>query len=256
MCGESKALKLGALLGPVTKAAAKETLAEQAKQYVREGFTSLWASHTVGRGFMLTDPIVTLSVAATATKDVEIGTAILQLPLYQPLDLAHRVLSLHQICGDRLILGVGAGSTESDFSVFGQDHASRFSTFNQALATIRSGYMNGGEARAALSPWPGMVQPPIFYGTWGKGVNRAATEFDGWIASAHYRTSDELADAAARYRSAGGGRAIVSTIIVDRDTDLGALKDKLVRFANIGFDDAVLMFYPGSPSPDKVRQLI
>jgi hypothetical protein len=93
-------------------------------------------------------------------------------------------------------------------------------------------------------------------GTWGKGVTRAATEFDGWIASALHRTPDQVIDALGRFRTAGGQRAIVSTIQIGPDTDLGLIGENLNRFAAAGFDDAVVMISPGGPAAETVRQLL
>ena len=87
---------------------------------------------------MVTDPFVAMTVAATVTEGVEIGSAILQLPLYQSADLAHRVLSLQQVCGDRLLLGVGAGSTANDFAAFGRSFEARFRDFTTTLADLRA----------------------------------------------------------------------------------------------------------------------
>ncbi len=250
-------MKLGALLGPITDPSRSDFLAEQAKALEGEGFGSLWTAQAVGRGFMLTDPIVALTVAASVTRSVEIGTAVLQVPLYDPLDLAYRVLSLQQVCGDRLRLGVGAGSTQNDFDTFGRDYESRFQDFETALATLREVFAHGGSGARQLSPWPAVQGgPPIFYGTWGKGVERAAQEFDGWIASGMHRTPEQVAAAAARYQAAGGGRAIVSTIQVGKDTDLGELRERFAVFSEAGFDDAVVMLLPGAPEPAAVRALL
>ena len=94
------------------------------------------------------------------------------------------------------------------------------------------------------------------YGTWGKGVERAAKEFSGWIASAHYRTPDEIESALKRYRAAGGQRAIVSTIQLPASRSLGEVDELLQRFEAMGFDDAVVMFLPGGVSPKEVRALV
>ena len=67
---------------------------------------------------------------------------------------------------------------------------------------------------------------------------------------------DEIIEGLNQYRSANGKRAIVSTIQVTKDTDIGELKDKLNRFSDAGFDDAVVMFLPGAPSIDQIRSLI
>jgi len=250
-------MRLGALLPPVLPDSPQNVLAEQARRYVGEGFESLWAAQAVGRGFMVTDPLLALAVAASVTEGVALGTAIVQVPLYQTMDLAHRVLSLQQICGDRLILGVGAGSTEQDFAAFERPFTSRFEDFTARMAQLRQVLRTGKLEGADLSAWPAVLGgPPLFLGSWGKGVERAASSFDGWLASAHYRTPSQVNAALARYRRAGGGRAVVSTIILPPFTDLGELKAKLDGFAEAGFDDAVVMFVTGGPEPAAVRRLV
>ena len=249
-------MRLGALLGPTLDTSPTE-IADQAKMLVDEGFESLWAVQVVGRGFMAPDPLIALSVAATVTTDVELGTAILQLPLYHPTDLAHRVLSLQQLCGARLTLGLGAGSTVQDFDAFERDFEARFRTFNESFVELSVALETGANATAELSPWPSVAGgPPLMYGTWGKGVERAAKEFSGWVASAHYRTPDELESAIQRYRAAGGQRAVVSTIQLPANRSLAEVEQLLQRFEAMGFDDAVVMFLPGGVSPQEVRKLV
>ena len=250
-------MRLGALLGPVTGEAPADWLAEQARTYAGEGFDSLWSAHALGRGFMLTEPFVALSVAATAAEGVELGTAVLQAPLYHPVDLALRIFSLHQICGERLVIGLGVGSTQSDFAALDRPFASRFDDFSSMTGVLREILRTGRHQGADVTPWPAVRGgPPLYLGTWGKGVERAAAEFDGWIASAHYRSAAQVIAALGRYRQAGGGRAVVSTIQLPPGTDLGELKAKLDRFAEAGFDDAVVLILPGGPSPESVRQLV
>ncbi len=250
-------MRLGALLGPIADAADARWLANQARHLVDAGFESLWSAQAIGRGFMLTDPFVALAAAAAVTDSVEIGTAVVQLPLYQPADLAHRVFSLHQMCGARLTLGVGAGSTAADFRALGREHADRFARFQASVAQLRELLATGIERDADLTPWPAVQGGPrLLLGSWGRGVEQAARTYDGWIASAMHRSPAELAAAHGRYRAAGGSRAVVSTIAVTHRTDLGELKNLLDQFAAIGFDDAVVMFHPGAPAPAQVRALI
>ena len=250
-------MRLGALLGPIADASIANALAEQARRYAGDGMQSLWSAQAVGRGFMITDPFVALSVAATVADSVENGTAVVQVPLYHPVELAHRVLSLQQICGGRLIFGVGAGSTERDFAAFGRDYAGRFATLRSSVETLRTVFATGRAGDTDLSPWPVVMGgPPLFLGSWGNGVLRAAREYDGWIASANYRTPEQVVAALTAYRQAGGGRAIVSTIQVPPAADLGELKAKLDRFADAGFDDAVVMILPGGPSAADVCKLL
>lgn len=250
-------MRLGALLGPIADAGAPGALAEQARRYAGEGLQSLWSAQAIGRGFMFTDPFVALSVAASVTESVEIGTAVIQVPLYHPVDLAHRVFSLQQICGERLILGVGAGSTERDFAAFGRNYSERFRQFTASVDELRTLFADGRLRDVDLSPWRAVAGgPPLFLGSWGNGVERAARAFDGWIASANYRTPAEVVAALERYRAAGGARAIVSTIQIAAGADLGELEARLDLFDEAGFDDAVVMFLPGAPGPAAIRKLV
>ncbi len=250
-------MRLGALLGPIADPAQAATLAEQARQYGAEGFASLWSAQAVGRGFMITDPLLALTVAAAVTERVEIGTAVLQIPLYHPVDLAHRVFSLMQLCGNRLILGVGAGSTASDFQAFGCDYETRFTDFNSRVKALRSLFATGRLDAVDLSPWPCVLGgPPLFLGSWGNGVERAARRYQGWIASGAYRSPEQVIAALDRYRAAGGGRAIVSTLQLGPKTDMGMMRAVLQRYADAGFDDAVVMLMPGGPTAAEARALV
>ena len=181
-------MRLGALLTPAD-GPNPHHLVEEAKAIEAAGFDSLWSAHAMGRGFMMHDPLTALAAAAAVTCRVELGSAILQLPIYHPTDIALKVLTLQQIAGGRLLLG-------------------------------------------------------------------AATEFDGWIASGMHRSPEECAAALATYRQAGGGRAVVSTILVTAETDLSALKERLQGYQDAGFDDAVVMIYAGGPTLEQVRSLV
>ncbi|MEM7016987.1 MAG: LLM class flavin-dependent oxidoreductase [Pseudomonadota bacterium] len=250
-------MRLGALLGIITDPTNPDALAEQARTLAGEGFDSLWTPQAIGRGFMMPDALTMLTTAAAVTKDVEIGTAVLQLPLYHPVELAHRVFSLMQLSGNRLTLGLGVGSTENDFIAFDRDYGARFKDFESRLQTLREVFATGKHGETDLSPWPAVQGGPLlFFGTWGKNVVRAAQEFDGWIASGMHRTPDQVVAKIPEYREAGGKRAMVSTIQVSAQTDLGELKTTLDKYSEAGFDDAVVMILPGGPTPAEVRKLV
>ena len=247
-------MNFGAVLAPFSPEHQERPLAERARLYADAGYTSLWAASSIGRGVFMADPFVALAVAATVTRGVELGTGIIQVPLHHPVELAHRVLSLVQVCGDRLILGVGAGSSETDFAALQRDYRGRLEALHRDLAPLLSLLRTGEWGELSLNPIPGPA-PPIFYGTWGSDIERAAREFDGWIASALFRGAGALETRLKRYRAAGGRRAIVTTIIVNPGSDLGKLRARLQQYADYGFDDAVIMFMPGAPDPERVRAL-
>lgn len=228
-------------------------VAPWAQRLVAAGFESLWTPHIVGRGSLVPDPFSTLAVAATVTADVELGTATVQLPLLHPADLAHRVLSLMALCGRRLSLGVSPGSTEADYLALERDYATRFETFRCHADRLRALLADGGDEHAQLAPAPDEGRPALMLGSWGRNVERAARDFDGWLASAYRCTPDEIVAAHERYRAAGGRRAVVCAIPVDDEDDLAGLATTLDRYSEAGFDDAVVLLSPHGPAPEEVR---
>jgi len=230
-----------------------------ARQVERAGFDSLWCFDAIGRGFILPDPLIALSVAATATERLTLGTCILQLPLRRPVELAHRILTASLVCGDRLLLGVGAGSTKADFDAVGLDYGARMQEFADTLAVMRRLWSGERVGAADLTPWPSTLGgPKLLIGSWSgkQWIPRAAKDFDGWIASAAKTSFATLADGIQRYRAAGGARAIVTNIAVDLGAPTTDLSDdepfhlrcaprdaaeRLSRLAALGFDDAILV---------------
>lgn len=223
------------------------------------GFDSLWCFDAIGRGFILPDPLIAVSLAAAVTKRLEVGTCILQVPLRRPVELAHRILTAHLVCQGRLLLGVGAGSTRADFDAIGLDYTQRMRLFEEALVVMRQLWQGEQVGAAHLAPWPATLGgPPLLIGSWGgkRWIPRAAQEFDGWIASAAMTRFNTLASGIERYRDAGGKRAIVTNIAVDLEASTSPLDDnapfhlrcapevaaeRLKRLVDLGFDDAVLV---------------
>ena len=248
-------MRLGATLVHLSDAA-PYPVARWAQRLVAAGFESLWAPHLVGRGSLVPDPFVALAAAATATADVEVATATVQVPLFHPAELAHRVLSLRAVCGDRLTVGVSPGSTETDYRTVDRPFGDRFTTFRQNLDRLRPLLADGADEQATIAP--GVFKaggPKLLLGSWGVNVERAAREFDGWLASGYRSTVDDILAAHDRYRAAGGHRAVVCAIPVDRPGDLWDTGQALRRYAQAGFDDAVVLIGPDGPSPEQVREL-
>jgi alkanesulfonate monooxygenase SsuD/methylene tetrahydromethanopterin reductase-like flavin-dependent oxidoreductase (luciferase family) len=225
----------------------------------RVGFDSLWAFDAIGRGFILPDPLIAVSVAAAVTQRLTVGTCILQVPLRRPVELAHRILTAHLACQGRLLLGVGAGSTKTDFDAIGLDFTTRMQQLDDALAVMRRLWQGEQVGAANLTPWPSVIGgPKLLIGSWSgkQWIPRAAKDFDGWIASAAKTSYATLADGIRRYRDAGGTRAIVTNIATDLAAPTDALADdvpfhlrcgrdaaadRLGRLADLGFDEAIVV---------------
>jgi alkanesulfonate monooxygenase SsuD/methylene tetrahydromethanopterin reductase-like flavin-dependent oxidoreductase (luciferase family) len=237
------------------------SLADAARRIEAAGFDSAWVFDSLGRGFLLPDPLTALSVAGTVTRTIELGTGVLQVPLRRPVELAHRVLTTHLVCGGRLRLGVGAGSTGADFAAVGVDFASRFRQLDASLAIMRKLWAGARVSEAELgTPWPTAAGgPPILIGSWAgsRWIERAAREFDGWVASGARSSWRLIAEGIARFRGFGGKRAVLTNVNVrlegekpspdgpDDPFDLVGPRtvalERLRHVKALGFDDVVLV---------------
>jgi alkanesulfonate monooxygenase SsuD/methylene tetrahydromethanopterin reductase-like flavin-dependent oxidoreductase (luciferase family) len=237
------------------------SLADAARRIEEAGFDSAWVFDSLGRGRLLPDPLTALAVAGTVTRRLELGTGVLQVPLRRPMELAHRVLTTHLVCGGRLRLGVGAGSTAADFAAVGVDFASRFRQLDESLAIMRQLWTGARVGDAELgAPWPiAAGGPPILIGSWAgsRWIERAAREFDGWVASGARSSWRLIAEGIARFRKLGGKRAVLTNVNVgleaekpspdgpDDPFDLigprSVAVERLRHLRELGFDDVVLV---------------
>jgi len=114
-----------------------DRVADYARRIEASGFPGIWVGDSLGRGRPTLDPLVELAVLAAVTRRVELGIGVLQLPLRHPIELAHRVQSVQALSGNRLVLGVGSGSTKADFDLLGYDYDKRFGTMRSSLDIMR-----------------------------------------------------------------------------------------------------------------------
>lgn len=239
-------------------------IADYARRIEAAGFPGIWVTDSLGRGWPTLDPLVALGALAAATKRLELGTAVLQVPLRHPIELAHRIQSVQALSGGRLRLGVGSGSTEADFKLLDRDYEARFRTLMSSLDTMRRAWkgepVNGG----VLTPWPGTEGgPPVLLGAWRnpRWIAYAAQQCRGWIASGLYSSWDDLENGMRLYRAAGGTNAVLANVIVDLNNrpepgslaaraqislvaQLPEARQRLKRIEQIGFDE-VLLVSPG-----------
>jgi hypothetical protein len=112
----------------------------------------------------------------------------------------------------------------------------------------------GADGDVDLTPWPAAGRGPrLFLAAWrGPMVTQAATEADGWIASAAYNDDRVLAEALGRFREAGGQRAIVTNIQVP--SEVGPAVERVRGLAAIGFDDAVV--FDRRPSEKRFQAIL
>jgi alkanesulfonate monooxygenase SsuD/methylene tetrahydromethanopterin reductase-like flavin-dependent oxidoreductase (luciferase family) len=132
-----------------------------------------------------------LSALAAATRRVELGTLVICMPFRNPALLAKMADALDEVSGGRLILGVGAGWHEPEFTAFGYPFDHRVSRFEEGFTILTSLLRQGSvdfegryyQARdCELRPrGPRPQGPPILVGTSGRRMLRlTAQRADLW----------------------------------------------------------------------------
>jgi probable F420-dependent oxidoreductase len=138
------------------------------------------------------DPFVALSFAAAATTSLRVLTNLCVVPYRNPFLTAKAVTSLDVLSGGRLILGVGAGYLEPEFTALGVDFSERNELFDEGLTAMKRAWAEDGmrmEGRhftvAGHTMLPRPVQqphPPIWVGGNSRRAIRRAVELgDGWM---------------------------------------------------------------------------
>ncbi|MFH9264394.1 LLM class flavin-dependent oxidoreductase [Streptomyces sp. NPDC017546] len=137
----------------------------------------------------------TLTAAATATERLRLGTLVTSPNFRHPVTLAKELISLDDISGGRITLGIGAGGSGFDATALGQDawtpseRADRFAEFVPLLdrlltedaVTERGKHYSAEEARNI----PGCVQRPrlpfAVAATGPRGLKLAARHGQAWV---------------------------------------------------------------------------
>ena len=95
-------------------------VAVRARRVEAAGFDGVWVGDGSYRRIApWPDPLSWLLAVAAGTESLEVGTAIFQVPLRSPVDLAQRFMTLRALTKDRLTIGVGPGSTATDYAAYG-----------------------------------------------------------------------------------------------------------------------------------------
>ncbi len=132
-----------------------------------------------------------LSAIAAATSTITVGTFVSCTSFRNPALLAKSAVTVDEISGGRLVLGLGAGWHEAEYRAFGYPFDHRASRFEEAFTIIRSLIQDGHvdfhgqyyQARdCELRPWgPRQGRLPLMIGSNGPRVLRiAAPHVQAW----------------------------------------------------------------------------
>lgn len=138
------------------------------------------------------DPLDSLTFAAAHTSTIGLGTAVLDIPFYNPLLLARRLATLDVLSEGRVIAGFGLGYSEDEYEATGTTASVRGRRADEFLEVLKLAwtadlvahegeFFTVPESRIDLKP----VQrpyPPIYLAAYAPAaLRRAALYADGWL---------------------------------------------------------------------------
>lgn len=199
-----------------------------AQQAERLGYDGVWGNdHVTAAPYVRakwSDPpsfyevLVTLATVGAHTRRVHLGTAVIVLPLRDPVLLARQAATLDQLTGGRLILGLGIGAYREEFLAHSPRlaDARRGDILDEGLEALRllftdreASYAGRHVAfeRVGLFPKPVQRPLPIYVGGHNeRAVSRAARLGQGWLPG--WRPFEEVRERTALLRrlTAAAGR--------------------------------------------------
>ena len=217
----------------------------------RLGYDGVWGNdHITAAPYVRThwaeppnfyEVLVTLAAVGAHTRRLHLGTAVLVLPLRDPVLLAKQVATLDHFTGGRLVLGVGLGAYREEFVAQWPRRARtrRGDLLDESLQALRRLFEEREASfagryvafeRIEMFPKPLQHPFPIYVGGHNEGaVARAARSGQGWLPG--WRPFDEVRERTALLRrlTAEVGRdpreveaAVQFTVVLGRTPEAAA----------------------------------
>jgi len=158
------------------------------------GFSSIWLPQhfVVGPKMRQFAASPVMGWLAGVTDGMAMGTAVLLLPMLNPVLLAEEAATLDHLTGGNFTLGVGLGYRDSEFQALGVERKSRVPRFveyvevmrrllTEETVTHRGRYLNFDNIGLSLKPKNPAGLPIWIGGTVDEAVKRAARIGDSWM---------------------------------------------------------------------------
>ena len=227
------------------------------------------------------DCMTMLSAIASTTKRIRLGTLVLVLPLYHPVQLAKSLATIDYLSNGRLIVGVGVGWNREEFDALGVRLSSRGKMMDECLQILRELWtrndvtFNGDFFKFSdLTVEPKPLQrphPPIWIGGGNQpfdkiygmkvgdvtpALRRIARYSNGW--SFHLNSTSEMVSRdwkviAELARQFGRDPREIEIVysnfvyVIRRGEDLEKCRRAIARFTTQDFKDATNRYLIGTP---------
>jgi probable F420-dependent oxidoreductase len=204
------------------------------------------------------EAMIALALAAAATERVRLGTAVLVLPLRNPVMFAKQAASIDAASGGRLELGLGAGWLAEEFDALNVPFARRGAQLSEWIAIARECWTGFPSPRSSedyilpagtLSlPTPAHPIPILLGGHSARALKRVGAIADGWLGQQSATELDPRPIAEARAtilaaaENAGRDGASITTVlrIVESAGRPEAVADALPLLAEAGVDEVIV----------------
>jgi probable F420-dependent oxidoreductase len=137
-------VKLGIHLPQYGRGASPDAIRRVAVRAEALGLADVWVSdHLVQPASQkypspyLYDPLMALAWAAASTTRIGLGTSVLVVPQYHPLQLANSLASLDNLSGGRVTVAAGVGWSAAEFAALGQEFTNRGARTDEAIDIMR-----------------------------------------------------------------------------------------------------------------------
>ncbi|MEU0783327.1 TIGR03619 family F420-dependent LLM class oxidoreductase [Streptomyces sp. NPDC006173] len=174
------------------------------------------------------DPVATLAHLAAVTERVRLLSHVAIVGLRHPLVTAKQYATLDHLSGGRLVLGVGAGHVEEEFTAVGADFPHRGAVLDETIDALRAALgpdefpVHHGKTYdfegLGQRPRPAQERVPLWVGgSSPAAVRRAALRGDGWLPQGDPR--DLLPGQIARLKELREGAGVEGPLTVGAITE-------------------------------------
>jgi probable F420-dependent oxidoreductase len=223
------------------------------------GFDDVWVSdHIVvpeDQGYptpYIHDALLTLAWAASATTSVGLGTAVLVVPQYHPVQLANSLATLDSLSGGRLLIGAGVGWSKGEFDALGQDFSNRGRRMDEIVPLLRACWDHDPVSydgkfyrldRVRMQPKPAHRIPIWIGGTSEAAMRRACALGDGYQTIG--KSPEEVPDIVRRIRADRPEQEF--TISLRTGWDAVAMDHDLIRAERESFEASGIQHVVSAP---------
>jgi alkanesulfonate monooxygenase SsuD/methylene tetrahydromethanopterin reductase-like flavin-dependent oxidoreductase (luciferase family) len=237
-------------------------LLEWARRAEAAGFSSLASIGAVS--YPSYEELTVFAAAGTVTERIRFLTNVLIAPARSTAELAKQAVTVQELTGGRLTLGLGAGWRDIDYRLTGRDFAARGRLFDEQLADLHRAWTGEPivEGTRPVAPETAHAGVPLLIGGNTEAAIRRTVEFGiGWTAGGlpPEMTAPFLERVRTAWREAGregSPRFVALNYFSLGDTEEASRRYLLDYYGPMGRETAEMIAGSAHRSPQAIREAI